>query len=297
MLSSLVSASQLHANLNSSSSNVKVLDCSWHLPSANRSARAEFSESHIPGAQFFDIDGIKDLSKADLPHMLPPATFFGSSMDRFGISNSDHVVLYDTWGVGPACRVLWTFHAMGHEKVSVLNGGLAAWTKEGYTVTKGEPSDSHVGGQPVYQPNEDPLLVCSYADVVGNIEQLKSRKGEGKQIVDARPHARFTGEAPEPRAGLSSGHMPNSISVPASEMTKMVDGVQVLKSPEEIRKVFEDRGVDLSRPVITSCGSGVTAAILYFALLNAGVPRDMLTLYDGSWTEYALNPHSEIVKD
>ncbi|KAJ1720686.1 hypothetical protein LPJ53_004701 [Coemansia erecta] len=297
MSSSLVSASWLHANLDSSRSNVKVLDCSWHLPTANRSARTEYAKSHIPGAQFFDIDTVKDLSKGDLPHMLPPASFFGTSMDRYGITGSDHVVLYDTWGVGPACRVLWTFHAMGHDKVSVLNGGLAAWTREGYAVAKGESSESQVGGQPVYHPHDDPLLVCSYVDVVGNIEQLKSGKSDVKQIVDARPHSRFTGEAPEPRAGLSSGHMPHSVSVPATEMTTVVEGVQVLKSPEEIRKVFEDRGVDLSRPIITSCGSGVTAAILYFALLNAGVPRELLTLYDGSWTEYALNPHSEIIKD
>ncbi|KAJ2879795.1 hypothetical protein FB639_002996, partial [Coemansia asiatica] len=327
----LVSASWLHDHLNQ----VKVLDCSWHLPTVKRSASSEFAKAHIPTAQFFDIDEIKDLARADLPHMLPPPEFFAAAMDRFGIASNDHVVVYDTAGVGPACRVLWTFHAMGHNCVSVLNGGLPAWMAHGYKTEAGlsavtaadqatraahQEKDSNVNTirsrsssscsndddvsarekLPLYtsQPKHD--LVCSYTDIVGNIEQLKTSNGsKGCQIVDARPRMRFTGQAPEIRPGLSSGHMPYAVSVPSSEVVAMtqlepspysdsnndvsnVTEVQVLKSPEQIRALFEAAGIDLDRPITTTCGSGVTAAILYFALLNAGVPQKNLTLFDGS---------------
>ncbi|KAJ1957078.1 hypothetical protein GGI12_005127 [Dipsacomyces acuminosporus] len=223
-------------------------------------------------------------------------------MDRFGISNDDHVVVYDTAGIGPACRVFWTFNAMGHSKVSVLDGGFPKWLSLKYETESGEPktSDEHAGKR--YSANLVDSLVCSYDTVVRNIEQLKVSEGaQGKQIIDARPSGRFTGKDPEFRPGLSSGHMPYAISVPSTKVTT-TSGVsspqiQTLKSPAEIRKVFEDAGADLSRPIITSCGSGVTAAVLYFALLHAGVSPGNITLYDGSWTEYALNPHSEIIKD
>ncbi|PIA15099.1 Rhodanese-like protein [Coemansia reversa NRRL 1564] len=292
----LVSVPWLHNNIR----NVKVLDCSWYLPFLKRDVKGEFLSAHIPGAQFFDIDGIKDQSKADLPHMLPPPEFFGSSMDKFGISNDDHIVVYDTMGVGPACRVFWTFHAMGHSKVSVLNGGLPAWAVQKYSTEKGEPNVNP--NKEKYTAHPISNLVCSYTEVVKNIGQLKGSDGkEGMQIVDARPHNRFTGAAPEFRPGLSSGHMPYAFNVPFTEVTEAVDlknpQVQTLKPAKDIRNIFTHAGVDLNRPIITSCGSGVTASVLYFALLNAGVSQSNLTLYDGSWTEYALNPYSEIVKD
>ncbi|KAJ2746032.1 hypothetical protein GGI20_001659, partial [Coemansia sp. BCRC 34301] len=294
----LVSAPWLRDNLKS----VKLLDCSWYLPFLNRDAKEEFGRARVPGAQFFGIDEIKDLSRADLPHMLPPPEFFGSSMDNFGIRNSDHVVVYDTAGVGPACRVFWTFHAMGHDKVSVLDGGLPSWVVAKYETESGEPLAVNAPSGERYVARPTSHLVCDYADVVGNIEQLKVSGGaQGRQIVDARPSGRFTGKDPEFRPGLSSGHMPHAISVPFTEVTEASDPanpqVQRLKSPEDIRRVFESRGVDLNRPIIASCGSGVTASVLYFALLNAGVSPRNLAVYDGSWTEYALNPHSEIVKD
>ncbi|KAI8320209.1 Rhodanese-like protein [Martensiomyces pterosporus] len=292
----LVTAQWLNDNLDK----VKVLDCSWYLPFLKRNAHEEFRNSHIPGAQYFDIDAIKDLSKADLPHMLPPPEFFGASMDRFGISNGDHVVVYDGDGVRSACRVFWTFNAMGHSKVSVLDGGFPKWTSLGYKTEAGEPKAARAAKRYVAQHVDS--LVCGYESIVGNIEQLKVSGGaKGKQIIDARPNGRFTGKEPEFRPGLSSGHMPYSISVPFTEVTSASDSanpqVETLKSPSEIRQVFENAGVDLSRPIITSCGSGVTASVLYFALLNAGVDASNITLYDGSWTEYALNPYSEIIKD
>ncbi|KAJ1785530.1 hypothetical protein IW139_003789 [Coemansia sp. RSA 353] len=291
----LVSASWVHDNLNK----VKVLDSSWYLPFMKRNTKEEFLNAHIPGAQFFDIDAIKDLSKPDLPHMLPPRTSFGLSMDRFGISNDDHVVVYDTAGVGPACRVFWTFRAMGHDKVSVLNGGLPAWALK-YETESGEPHEARV--EKKYEAHNVDSLVCDYKDVVKNIGELKASSGaHGKQIVDARPNDRFTGKAPEFRPGLSSGHMPHAISVPFTEVTEFADSehpqVLTLKSPKDIRNVFTAAGVDLDCPIITTCGSGITASVLYFALLHAGVNEQNITLYDGSWTEYALNPYSEIVKD
>ncbi|KAJ2014610.1 hypothetical protein GGI09_008886, partial [Coemansia sp. S100] len=296
-VSKLVSAPWLHDNLKS----VKVLDCSWYLPFLNRNSKEEFAKSHIPGARFFGIDEIKDFSKTDLPHMLPLPEFFGASMDKLGISNDDHVIVYDTAGVGPACRVFWTLHAMGHDRVSVLDGGFPSWVAEKYEAEAGEPQAKSPGSEK-YTAQPVSQLVCDYADVVGNIEELKVSGGtQGRQIVDARPNGRFTGRDPEFRPGLSSGHMPHAISVPFTEVTEASDPanpqVQKLKSPADIRRVFESRGVDLNRPIIASCGSGVTASVLYFALLNAGVSPRNLAVYDGSWTEYALNPYSEIIKD
>ncbi|KAJ1991125.1 hypothetical protein GGI25_003569 [Coemansia spiralis] len=298
----LVSSPWLHHNLRK----VKVLDCSWYLPFMSRNCKDEFSDAHIPGSHFFDIDEIKDMSKSDLPHMLPPPEFFGSSMDKLGISNDDHVVVYDTSGVGPACRVFWTFRAMGHNKVSVLNGGFPDWVAHKYETESGAMPSPITGihDERKYTGHPAANLVCHYTDVVGNIEKLKASCGtEGKQIIDARPNGRFTGKEPEFRQGLSSGHMPHAINVPFTTVTEAPDPanpqVQKLKSPESLAKVFKGAGVDLSRPIIFTCGSGVTASVLYFAMLNApGVSNNSnLTVYDGSWTEYALNPHSEIVKD
>ncbi|KAJ2801124.1 hypothetical protein H4R21_002906, partial [Coemansia helicoidea] len=239
MAGRLVTPTWLRDNLRS----VKVLDCSWHLPFVNRSAKAEFAEAHIPGARFFDIDEVKDFSRPDLPHMLPPPELFGSCMDSFGIANDDHVVVYDTAGVGPACRVFWTFHAMGHERVSVLDGGLPAWTAQRSEVEAGEapgavPTSKKYAARPI------DALVADYTGIVKAIGKLKASGGaRGVQIVDARPHARFTGEAPEFRPGLSSGHMPHAISVPFTAVTEAADPAapqaQTLKSPADIRKVFE----------------------------------------------------------
>ncbi|KAJ1750026.1 hypothetical protein LPJ79_003274 [Coemansia sp. RSA 1821] len=294
----LVSAPWLHENLK----RVKVLDCSWYLPFLNRDPKEEFINGHIPGAQFFDIDGIKDETKHDLPHMLPSPQIFGASMDKFGITNDDHVVVYDTAGVGPSCRVFWTFRAMGHKQVSVLNGGMPAWGMHNYRTESDSPSVSPSHPSHQYTAHPIPELVCDYTQLVKNIGLLKSSAGaEGKQIVDARPNDRFTGKAPEFRPGLSSGHMPYALNVPFTDMTTPVDSkhpqVAVLKKPEEIRQIFASAGMDFYRPVITTCGSGITAAVLYVALLHAGIDEHSLALYDGSWAEYALNPHSEISKD
>ncbi|KAJ2515067.1 hypothetical protein GGI11_003876 [Coemansia sp. RSA 2049] len=297
----LVSAPWVHENLDK----IKVFDCSWYLPFMARNTKEEFVNAHIPGAKFFDIDEIKDQTKLDLPHMVPTPEFFGAAMDRFGVGAGDHVVVYDSAGVGPACRVYWTFQAMGHPagKVSVLNGGMPEWAKCGFPTESGasmspsQPADPHK-----YRARPVAGVVCDYTHIVGAIERLKTSGGaDGAQIVDARPAGRFTGKEPEFRPGLPSGHMPWARNVPFTEVTAPAAAAdpQVLKmkSPEAIRRLFTDAGVDLARPIITTCGSGVTASVLYVALLTAGVPKDNLTVYDGSWTEYALNPHSEIAVD
>lgn len=286
----LVTAPWLRDNLRG----VSILDCSWYLPTQNRNSQQEFIQRHIPGARFFDIDLIKDSTKTELPHMLPLPEYFGANMDKFGISRNSRVILYDTsGGIGPACRVLWTFHAMGHHDVSVLDGGMAQWK---YETEHGWPEDQETpppGSRYVAEPIKE--LVSNYADIIGNIEQLKVSQGkQGRQLVDARPAGRFAGTDPEPRAGLSSGHMPYSFNVPFNEVTDKA--TDKLKQGAELRQLFEQKGIDLGRPITTTCGSGVTASVLYFALLNAGVSPQNLSVYDGSWTEYALNPHSEIVK-
>ncbi|KAJ1922237.1 hypothetical protein H4219_000099 [Mycoemilia scoparia] len=274
---------------------VKVLDGSWHLPMANRDATKEFSEGHIKGAAMFDIDTIKDVSNP-LPHMLPPTGVFNKTMDQLGISNNDHVVVYDSSGFGSACRVFWTFKAMGHDKVSVLDGGLLKWQEEGNPLDTGcSSSTKQTAG---YTSMLVQKIVWDYNDIISNIKVLQDSNGaKGHQIVDARPRGRFTGADPEIRPGLSSGHMPHAISVPSSEVAAKLNGSKFLqmKSPNELRAIFIKAGVDLGRPIVTTCGSGVTAAILYVTLIEAGA-KDV-AVYDGSWTEYAQNKDSPIVKD
>ncbi|KAI8886083.1 Rhodanese-like protein [Backusella circina FSU 941] len=280
-LASLVSAEELKSALG----RVKVLDGSWHMPNTNRDPYQEYLKKRIVGSQFFGIDTIKDTT-SDLPHMLPSPDNFADAVGKLGISNNDHVVVYDSTGVFSACRVYWTFKAFGHESVSVLNGGLPIWEKDSGPTESGEPTPI----QPAtYHPspiNTD--LVRDYQQVLANAKKQEAI------VLDARPNARFTGEAPEPRAGLSSGHMPSSISVAFNEVIDPQTGAML--DDEKLHKVFvEQKGVDLSRPIITSCGSGITASILYLALERIGAKN--LAVYDGSWTEYAAKPDAIIIKD
>ncbi|KAI9013749.1 Rhodanese-like domain-containing protein [Phycomyces nitens] len=284
MFGSLVSTEELASNIG----NVKVLDGSWHMPNANRDPYEEYLAKHIKTAEFFPIDTIKDTS-VDLPHMLPAPKVFAKAVGDLGISNDDQVVVYDTAGIFSACRVYWTFKAFGHNRVSVLNGGLPLWIKENRPTESGrvdvKPVDYKV--KPL-----DTKLVRDYATVLANAKLAETKPEEQIQVLDARPKARFTGEAPEPRAGLSSGHMPNSISVPFNEVIDPTSGK--LLDDEALRKLFASKNVDLTKPVITSCGSGITASILYLALERAGA-KD-IAVYDGSWTEYADKKDSLIVK-
>ncbi|MFP1131396.1 3-mercaptopyruvate sulfurtransferase [Asticcacaulis sp. W401b] len=246
---------------------VKIIDGSWALDGTDM--RALYAESHIPTAQFFDIDAISDRSSG-LPHMAPTPEVFAQAVGDMSISETDHVVIYDRQGLFSAARVWWTFRLMGHKKVQVLKGGLPAWLAAGYPTGSGA---EWVKGVP-YTPNPNPDMVIS-------LNVLQAHLGASDEMVlDARPAARFDGTAPEPRAGLRSGHMPGSRSLPASELIR--DGA--LKPLADLKNIFSALHVTPKTQVITSCGSGVTAAIIALALHEIG--HDKVRLYDGSWAEW-----------
>lgn len=259
---------------------VVVLDASYYLSTMNRDPEAEFLAGHIPGAMRFDIETIKDRS-SDLPHMLPDEAFFSESVGRLGIGDDTRVVVYDGAGLFSAARAWWMFTIFGKRDVAILEGGFPAWRESGAPIESG----------PERRP-EPKLFRASFdRSAVADLERVKSALSDpGVQVVDARPAARFTGEAPEPRPGLPSGHMPGSRNLPFAEIVE--NGK--LRDPDAIRAAVEARGIDLERPVITSCGSGVSAAILSLAFLRLGRPA--VALYDGSWAEWASRPDAEIEK-
>jgi len=258
---------------------VRVVDASWYFPQEDRDARAEFALAHIPGAVFFDIDEISD-ETSDLPHMLPSPVKFASRARKLGLGDGSRIVVYDQLGLRSAARVWWTFRAMGHEDVVVLDGGLPKWISEGRKTEDGPAMlrDRH--------------FTARYSnDLVRDLAQVKRALETGSaQLVDARPAARFTGEAPEPRAGLRGGHMPDAFSVPASALLAP-DGT--VKTAAQLTELFEETGVDLKRPIITTCGSGITAAIVSLALARIG--KDRVPVYDGSWAEWGSRDDTEVV--
>jgi thiosulfate/3-mercaptopyruvate sulfurtransferase len=248
---------------------VAVVDGSYYLATMNRNAMAEYLAAHIPGAVFFDIDRIKDHANP-LPHMLPSAQEFATAAGALGIGDGQTVVIYDGAGLYGAARVWWMFQTFGAEQVFILDGGLPKWRAEGRPVESGP-----VEAAPrTYAARLDAKLVAAVPDVQ---QALGARSA---QVVDARAAERFHGKAPEPRPGLRSGHMPGALNVPYQGV---LDNNR-LAAPEKIAAAFRAGGVDLDRPVITTCGSGVTAAILTFALAALGKP--MGSVYDGSWSEW-----------
>lgn len=257
---------------------VKVVDASWYLPAQNRDAKAGFLAAHIPGAVFFDIDAISDHT-TDLPHMLPTAEAFAEAAGALGLSESDSIIVYDGIGLFSAPRVWWTLKVFGADDVRVLDGGFPAWVKAGYPTKSDEAKPKPAR----FAANLDRSTVKTFEDV-------QAALGRGKTVVDARGAPRFRGEAPEPRPGLSSGHMPGARNLP---FDKLAEGGRLV-APEKIRALFEEAKVDLGAPVITTCGSGVTAAVLLFALARLG--KNDVALYDGSWTEWASRPGAPIAK-
>lgn len=273
----LVSTAWLAEHLNAP--DVRIIDASWFLPGSDRDPRAEYALVHIPGALFFDIDEIVD-ETSDLPHMLPSPVKFASRMRKLGIGDGARLVIYDSQGLFSAPRVWWTFRAMGHEDVVVLDGGLPKWIAEGRPVEDGVPP-----------PRERHFTTRYTNDLVRDQAQVRRALAGGKdQLVDARPAARFQGEAPEPRPGLRGGHMPGALNVPSSSVIAP-DGA--LKSAEQLKAVFEAAGVDLARPIITTCGSGITASLLALALARIG--RDRTPVYDGSWADWGRPGDTEVV--
>ncbi len=262
----LVSTDWLAAHLGA----VRLLDTSWYLPAQNRDAKAEYAAGHIPGARFFDIDEIADLT-GPLPHMAAPVEKFSSRVRALGIGDGQQVVVYDGAGIFSAARVWWNFRLMGLTLVAVLDGGMPKWRTEGREVTTAPPDLR----APHLTPRLQPHFVKTAAQV------LDAAQTRSAAIVDARSAARFKGEAPEPRAGLRGGHIPGSLNLP---FTAVLNPDGTMKNAQALRDVFAGAGVDLSRPVITTCGSGVTAAVLSLALERLG-HRDH-ALYDGSWSEW-----------
>jgi thiosulfate/3-mercaptopyruvate sulfurtransferase len=257
---------------------VKVLDATWRMPSDPADPKADFEAVHIPGARFFPIDEIADRT-TDLPHMAPPAAQFAEQVGALGIGDGDTIVIYDQQGLFSAARAWWTFRLFGAEEVYVLDGGLPKWRAEGRPLESG-PAPKPVAA--TFTPQMHPELVRDVEDVRAGLEHKA-------QVLDARPAARFRGEAAEPRAGLRSGHMPGALNLPFGEL---IEGGR-LKSPEEIQALVEAAGVDLGRAVTTTCGSGLTAAILALALARLG--RWDTPVYDGSWTEWGGRSDTPVV--
>ena len=251
---------------------LRVLDASWFLPGSGRDAKAEYQAGHIPGARFFDIDEIADL-RSELAHMAPPPEKFISRMRAMGVGDGHQVVVYDGLGLFSAARVWWTFRLMGKNDVAVLDGGFPKWQAEGHEVEDMPPivRDRH-------------MTVSRQNQLVKDVTQVAhaAKLGEA-EIIDARSAARFRGEVPEPRQGLRAGHIPGSTNLPFAEMLNP-DGT--MKPPAVLKAAIEAIGVDLTKPAITTCGSGVTAAILNLALERIGHRNH--ALYDGSWSEWGM---------
>jgi len=274
MTDPIVSTTWLSEHIDDST--IIVLDASWHMPASGRDAAAEFTASHIPGAVFFDIDQISDHS-SPLPHMLPSPSEFATSARRLGVSSASTVVVYDSVGLFSAPRVWWEFRAMGHEAIFVLDGGLPRWIAEGRPLETGWRTPAH--GEFKAQPREG---------WVRDLQAVTTALDQGEQVLDARPTTRFSGEAPEPRPGLRSGHMPGAKSLP---FTALVDHGS-LASATRLEKIMDEHNIDLMRPTISTCGSGVSAAVIVLAFARLG---HRAAIYDGSWSEWGSRGDTAVV--
>ena len=248
---------------------VVVLDASWHMPATRRDGASEFELGHVPGSAFFSIDGIAD-PDSTLPHMVPTAEAFAEAVGALGVGTGDHVVCYATDGIGTAPRAWWMFRLFGHERVSVLDGGLPAWTAAGGTLVKGPARPR----PRAFQATFNPARIRDLTAVRANLQAAT------ELVVDARSAGRFAGTEAEPRPGLRGGHIPGSVNVPYQTL---LDGPRMLP-PEALRARLEAAGVAGDRPPVFTCGSGVSACTLALGLTLTG--RDDWAVYDGSWSEW-----------
>ncbi len=265
----LVSTEWLAAHLGEP--DLKVVDATFYLPHLKRDARAEFEQAHLPGAVFFDIEAISDHANP-LPHMLPDARAFADAVGALGIATGDRVVAYGGLGLIASARVWWTFRVFGHEQVAVLDGGAAKWKNEGRPLEAGAPS-----------PAPRPFAARLRKDLVADLDRvLATLERRDAQIIDARSRGRFAATEPEIRPGLRGGHIPGSLNLPYIELFSTTD--DVLRPEADVRGAFQGAGLDLARPVVATCGSGVSAAVLALAMYRLG--RRDAAVYDGSWTEW-----------
>ncbi len=271
-MSNLVSTEWLAAHL----SEVRVVDASWYMPDEKREPTKEFEAGHIPGAVFFDIDGISDHT-TDLPHMMPTPGEFSKAVGALGIGDGETVVVYDGSGIFSAPRAWWMLNAMGHDDVKVLDGGFPKWKREGRAAQTGAASPR----TKFFTAIPRPAIIRDFAAVMDIV------KNKTAQMVDARSAARFKAEEPEPRPGVRGGHMPAALNV---HYRKLIAEDGTLKPPEQLRAAFD--AVDLGRPIVTSCGSGLSAAVLMLALDEIGMRE--AALYDGSWTEWGSRPEAPV---
>ncbi|UWU94630.1 3-mercaptopyruvate sulfurtransferase [Bradyrhizobium sp. CB1015] len=265
----LVSTEWLAAHIGDA--NVKILDASFKLPGVLPLPKDDYLAAHLPGAMFFDVDAVSDHSNP-LPHMFPSAEQFGRDVGNLGIGNSDTVVLYDAGGWVAAPRAWWMFLSYGHSNVRILNGGLKKWRTEGRATESGEVKPKPATFTASYDANR----VRSMQQLIANLESRK------EQVIDARAADRFEGRAPEPRPGIRSGHIPGARNVPYNLLFDAATGE--MKPPDELRAAFTNAGVKLDAPIVTSCGSGVSAGVLTLALYRLGITDT--ALYDGSWSEW-----------
>lgn len=268
----LISTATLSRRL-ANAADVRVVDATWTMPGAPRTGRDAYLEKHIPGAVHFDIDDVSDTS-TDLPHMLPSPEKFSSKVRKLGLGDGNRIVVYDANGGSLAAhRVWWMFRVFGHEDVAVLDGGLQKWMAEGRSVEEGPPA-----------PRERHFTARVDRTLVRSLDQMRANlKSRRDQVVDARSAGRFAGREPEPRAGLRPGHIPGSASLPFGALTDK-DRHSTMRPADEIAAVVAQAGLDLKKPIVASCGSGVTACTIAFALYLIGCDR--VAVYDGSWTEW-----------